>query len=185
MRTSPSDDLQRSVLLLNHRGSALHPIAVVHVQDGSDHAIIGAMNVSADHTVGFVFAGGCKHCSISEVGKELKGPARWVAEIVGKRSSFSSVPFRLPMVPVMDSLCARVRVSSYHRDQTIWIERPIELMPMDHKHPRTVDGCVDQGAPAQQRAEKFLNQADVELVVITRDEYYFGATMPPSHDLID
>jgi len=44
---------------------------------------------------------------------------------------------------------------------------------------------VDQGTPAQQRAEKFLNQADVELVVITRDEYYFGATMPPSHDLID
>jgi len=31
----------------------------------------------------------------------------------------------------------------------------------------------------------FLNQADFELVVISRDEYYFGPTMTPSHDLID
>src|SRR5260370_37090070 len=56
MRTTPSDDPQRPVLLLNHRSSVLHPITVVHINDCSDQAMIGPMYVSADHAIGFVFA---------------------------------------------------------------------------------------------------------------------------------
>src|SRR5713226_7784767 len=81
MRTGPSEDLQRPVLLLNHRRSVSHPITVVYINDGSDQAMIRAMNMSADHTVGFVLARGRKHRSIPEVSKELEGPARWVTEI--------------------------------------------------------------------------------------------------------
>src|SRR5712672_4145908 len=84
----------------------------------------------------------------------------------------------------MNSLRARVSVSPDHRQQAIWIERAVELMPMDHKHPGTVSGVVDQGTAALDRAEKFLNQADFELVVISRKEYYLGAAMTPSNDLI-
>ena len=58
-------------------------------------------------------------------------------------------------------------------------------MPMDHKHPGAVGGDVNQGTSALDRAEKFLNQADLKLVVISRNEYYFGAPMAPSHDLLD
>src|ERR1700731_3800557 len=143
MRPSPSHDLQRPVLLLDRRGSALHPIAVVHVQDGSDHAIIRAMYMSADHTVGFVLARGRKYCSIPEVSKELEGSAGRVTEVIGERASFRCIRLRLPMVPIMNPFRARVCVSTYHRHQTIWIERAVELMPMNHKHPGTVSGGMD------------------------------------------
>src|ERR1700688_2615101 len=142
-RPSPSEDLQRPVLLLDRHGSALHPIAVIHVQDGSDHAIISAMYVSADHTVGFVLARGREYRSIAEVSKELEGSACRVTEVIGERASFRGIRLKLAMVPIMNPLRARVCLSPYHRDQTIWIERAVELMPMDHKHPGTVSGGVD------------------------------------------
>jgi hypothetical protein len=143
MRTSPSNYLQRPILLLDRCGPVLHPITVVHVQDGPEQAMLRAMYMSADHAVGLMLARGCKHCSIAEVGKELEGLASGVAEIVGKGTTFIGVRLRLPMVPVMNSLGARVPVISDYRQQTVWIERAVKLMPMDHKHPTVVGSSVN------------------------------------------
>jgi hypothetical protein len=57
-------------------------------------------------------------------------------------------------------------------------------MPMDHQHPRPVGSGVNQGTSACDGSEKLFNQIDSELVVISRNEYYFGPTMTPSHNLI-
>jgi hypothetical protein len=99
--------------------------------------------MSADHAVGFVVAGGCQHGSIPEISEKLDGLAGGITEIVGKRAAFIAFLYGLTIIPVMDSLGSRVRVRADHRQQAIWIQRTIELMPMDHKHPGTVAGGVD------------------------------------------
>src|SRR5208283_3446026 len=146
-------DLQRPVWLFHHRRPVLHPITVVHIQDGSDQPIIRAMNMSADHAIGFVVARSCKDRSIPEVSEELNSLACGVTEIVGKRAAFIPFPSGLTMVPVMEPLGSRVRVGSNHRQQTIWIERAVELMAMGHEHPGAVGCGVNQRTCGRDRAE--------------------------------
>jgi hypothetical protein len=46
--------------------------------------MIRAMYMSADHTVGFVFARSRQHRSIAEIGKELEGSACRVTKVIGE-----------------------------------------------------------------------------------------------------
>src|ERR1700691_1414417 len=183
--TAPSDDLQRPVPFLDHRGPVVHPIAVVYVQNVSDPPMIRAMNVPADNTVGFVIARGCEHRSIAEVGEELDSLACGLAEIVRQRTRFVAAMLVLPIVPVMDPLRARICAGSDHGQQAIEIERTIELMPMDHKHFETAGCGVNQRTHGRDAPEQFLNEADLTFVMISRQEYYVGATPAPSHDFVD
>ena len=84
----------------------------------------------------------------------------------------------------MDPLGSRVRVASNYRQQTIWIERAVELMPMDHQHPGTLGGGVDQRTCGRDSAEQLFNQASLGFIVISRQENHVGATAAPLHDLI-
>src|SRR5271167_4975146 len=84
----------------------------------------------------------------------------------------------------MNPLRACVRVSSNDRQQTIRIERSIELMPMAHKHLGAVGRGVNQRTYGRNPAEQILNEAHLALVMIPGDEYYVDASPPPLNDLI-
>src|SRR5580693_3803981 len=68
-RAVPSQQREHAVSILRDGGATAHPIAVVDVPDGSDQALLGAMNVAADHAVGLVAAGRLGHRAIAEVGQ--------------------------------------------------------------------------------------------------------------------
>src|SRR5260370_33581731 len=60
-RAVPPQQREHAVSIFRDRGATAHPIAVVDVPDGSDQALLGAMNVAADHAVNLVPAGGLGH----------------------------------------------------------------------------------------------------------------------------
>ena len=130
-------------MVLDQRRAIQNPIAVVHVSDVADLAMVRAMNVSADDAVGLVITRRCKHCAIAEVSEKLDRLARRIAEIVGKRTAFVVTRFAAPVIPVMNPLAARVDLRADHRQQTIRIKRAIELMPMDDKHPRAARSACE------------------------------------------
>ena len=166
--TTPSNDLQRPVPLLDHRGPVLHPVTVVHVQDVSDQPMIRAMNMSANHAVGFVIARGCEYRAIAEVSEELEAPCargNGNSRTADALRRFHLLVCRLYQSWIRWARAYRVRPDD--RQQTIWIQRAVELMPMDHKHPGAVSGGMNQRAYSGDAAEQFLDEADFALVVIS------------------
>src|SRR5262245_63124757 len=56
----PMHDFEPSVAMLDHGGTALHPVAAIDVADAEIVANRGVMDVAADHAVGCVVAGGVR-----------------------------------------------------------------------------------------------------------------------------
>src|SRR5262245_46106948 len=56
----PMHDFEPSVAMLDHGGTALHPVAAIDVTDAEIVANRGVMDVAADHAVGCVVARGVR-----------------------------------------------------------------------------------------------------------------------------
>src|SRR5262245_38135382 len=58
---SPFDDLEATVMVLDERGAALDPVAVIHVMDVVDHAVVGGVGMATDYALGAALAGLADH----------------------------------------------------------------------------------------------------------------------------
>src|SRR5689334_21097306 len=57
----PFDDLQPAVAMLDQRGAALHPVAVIAIEDAVDLLDLGLVDVAADDAVQAASPGLCRH----------------------------------------------------------------------------------------------------------------------------
>src|SRR5215469_5306581 len=93
--------------------------------------------------------------------------------------------FWMPIVPVVQPLRSRVRMRSDYREESIGIERAVELMPMHHQHLRALSGLVQQRTYGRDAPDQFFDQTDFRFIMIARQENHIGAATPPLPDFID
>src|SRR5258708_25101030 len=63
----PSHQPKRATRLLYERGSALHPITVVDIENRTNHAMIRLVGVAANHAVDLALAGGSRPLVIAKI----------------------------------------------------------------------------------------------------------------------
>jgi hypothetical protein len=97
-------------MVLDQRGAVMNPIAVVDVPDGADQPLLGAMDMSADHTVDAMMPRGLEHRPIVEVAEELDRPPDAVFQVGGKGTGPVGGLTQIGAVPAVKFLQLQVSV---------------------------------------------------------------------------
>ena len=143
------------------------------------------MNVAADHAVGLVSAGGLGHRAIAEVGQVFDGLFDPALEISGKLTVALAPQPAVAIVPAVDAHRGQIGLVTHPQEPAIRIERAVELMAVDHEHPASFGGLMNQFAQNGYRANKRLNQVGAELVMIAGQKHDASAASMPRRYLFD
>src|SRR5216683_8153449 len=184
-RAVPPQQREHAVAIFRDRGATAHPIAVVDVPDGSDQALLGAMNVAADHAVNLVPAGGLGHGAIAEVGQVFDRLFEPAFEIRGKLTIALAPWPALAVVPAVDAHRGQIGLVTHPQEPAIRVERSVELMAVNHEHPAPIGRLMNQFAQNGYRANKGLNQVGTELVMVAGQKHDPRATLTPRRYLFD
>src|SRR5579883_1312869 len=164
----PAQDAQAAVEILDQRGAALDPVAVVAVEDAVDGADLGMVDMAAHHAVDAAAARFARHRALI-VADELHGVLDLVFEVSRQRPVGQAEPPAGPVEQRVEPERGVVGPVAQDREPARVAHDAVELVAMDDQQLLAVGRLVDRLFLDPHVAESELAILPRSLVVIARN----------------
>ena len=180
----PVHDAQATIEVLDQRGAAFDPVAVIAVEDAIDVADLGVVDVAADHAVDAAPARFARHRVLVAV-DELDRVLDLVLQVGRQRPVGQAELAAAPVEGGVDAQRRAVGPVAEDREPARIAHDAVELVAMDHQQLAAVGLGVDRLFLDLHPAEGELAVLPRRLVVVAGDVDDVGALARLAHDLLD
>ena len=164
----PLDDLEPAVAMLDQGGAALHPVAIVAVEDAVDDLDLGLVDVAAHHAVEAAALGFLRHRML-EVADELDRVLDPRLQERRQRPVRIAERDARAVVPVIDLQAPGIGMVAQLRQPARVLDDAVERIAVRHQQPLAVGGDVDGLVHHLHVAERHAVVVAQRLVVVARD----------------